>query len=269
MRKQYSELGRRLLIAAAAKSKVTYSDEQLRGVIGQLGRKTVDDAVVAVGRGELSAADAIKAMFPGVELQPVAAAARPKNRYAQAPTEEGWFALAKGLGMKFRLPGARQTAVATAGSDAAPSSIGVPIRGMRNDIPVTMEDGGAVPGDRVVGVLESNGGIRVFQIHSPHLKDYESARWIDVTWDVDPDKPERFPARISVTVVNEPGTLAEVATVIAEAGGNIDNLRMLRRAADFTEMLIELEVFDIAHLNTILAGLRAKAVVSAADRVFG
>ena len=99
MRKQYSELGRRLLIAAAAKSKVTYSDEQLRGVIGQLGRKTVDDAVVAVGRGELSAADAIKAMFPGVELQPVAAAARPKNRYAQAPTEEGWFALAKGLGM--------------------------------------------------------------------------------------------------------------------------------------------------------------------------
>ena len=101
------------------------------------------------------------------------------------------------------------------------------------------------------------------------MQDYESARWIDVTWDVNPDKPERFPARIMVTVVNEPGTLAEVAKVIGEAGGNIDTLRMARRAADFTEMVINLEVFDVSHLNAILMGLKAKSVVSAAERVFG
>ena len=86
---------------------------------------------------------------------------------------------------------------------------------------------------------------------------------------MNPEKPERFPARISVTVVNAPGTLAEVATVIGEADGNIDSLRMARRAPDFTEMLIDLEVYDITHLNTILTGLRAKIVVSAAERVFG
>ncbi len=272
-RKQYCELGRRLLIAAAAKFKLAYEDEHLRGVLGRLGHKTLDDALAAVGRQELAADDVIQAMFPGV----ITVAAKPsteRGRTAGLATasEEGWFALAKGLGLKFRMPGVRPTPKDTAaanGSLQPGAPAGIQIRALRNDIPVTMEDGGAVPGDRVVGVLDGGAGIRIFQIHSPRLQDYESARWIDVNWDVDPNKPERFPARISVTAANAPGTLAEVAKVIGEAGGNIDTLRMARRAADFTEMVINLEVFDIAHLNAILAGLKAKAVVSVAERVFG
>ena len=145
----------------------------------------------------------------------------------------------------------------------------IPIRGMKNDIPVTWEEGGAIPGDRIVGVLTDNEGIRVFQIHSPRLADYEHARWIDVTWDIDPEKPERFQAKIKVTVLNKPGTLAEVAKVIGEADGNIDSLRMTRSAADFTDMLIELEVWDLTHLNEIIAGLKIKPAVSKAERVFG
>ena len=144
----------------------------------------------------------------------------------------------------------------------------VPIRGLRNDVPVKFEEGGAVPGDRIVGVLDGKEGIRIFQIHSPKLKDYEHERWIDVTWDVDPDNPERFPAKISVTALNEPGTLAQIAQLIGEVDGNIDNLRMVRRAADFTEMLIELEVWDLDHLGQIISGLKSKSVVSSVERVF-
>ena len=44
---------------------------------------------------------------------------------------------------------------------------------------------------------------------------------------------------------------------------------MVRRAKDFTEMLIELEVWDLDHLTQIIAGLKAKAVVSSVERVFG
>ena len=28
-------------------------------------------------------------------------------------------------------------------------------------------------------------------------------RWIDVTWDIDEDNPQRFPAKIAVTAMNE------------------------------------------------------------------
>ena len=65
----------------------------------------------------------------------------------------------------------------------------MPIRGVSKDGPVTYEEGGAVPGDRIVGVLMPEGGIRIFQIHSPRLKEFEHERWVDVTWDIDPEKP--------------------------------------------------------------------------------
>ena len=44
---------------------------------------------------------------------------------------------------------------------------------------------------------------------------------------------------------------------------------MVRTAPDFTEMLIDLEVWDIKHLNTIVSQLRAKSVVSKVERLSG
>ncbi len=271
-RRQLAELGRRLLVAASAQNHVMYEDEQLRGVLAILGQKTVDDVAVAVGSAKLPAIDVIRAMFPNSALHgDVVADMRPKSRYSVAGSDEGWFGLAKGFGMKFRMPGAVGGIKSTHTNEqnGSAASVGIPIRGLRNDLAVTFDDGGAVPGDRVVGVLDGSGGLRIFQIHAPRLQDFETARWIDVNWDIDAEKPERFPARLNVTVVNAPGSLAKVATVIGEADGNIDSLRMVRRAPDFTEMLIDLEVYDIAHLNAILAGLRAQPVVSASERVFG
>ena len=61
-----------------------------------------------------------------------------------------------------------------------------------NDLPVTFDPGGAVPGDRIVGVLMPGEGIRIFQIHSPKLREYEHEGWIDVTWDVDPERRSVF-----------------------------------------------------------------------------
>ena len=88
-------------------------------------------------------------------------------------------------------------------------------------------------------------------------------------WDIDERTPQRFPARIAVQSVNEPGTLAQIAQVIAEHDGNIDNIRMTRRSPDFTDCTIDLEVYDLKHLNAIIAQLRAKKVVAAAERVNG
>jgi guanosine-3',5'-bis(diphosphate) 3'-pyrophosphohydrolase len=139
---------------------------------------------------------------------------------------------------------------------------------VRSDMPVTFEEGGAVPGDRIVGIMTPGEGIRIFQIHSPRLKDYEHERWIDVTWDVDQDAPERFPAKLQVTALNEPGTLAQIAQTIGEADGNIDNVRMLRRARDFTEMAIDVEVWDLDHLTQIMNGLKTRSVISKVERVF-
>jgi (p)ppGpp synthase/HD superfamily hydrolase len=93
-------------------------------------------------------------------------------------------------------------------------------------------------------------------------------RWIDLRWDAE-DTPRRFPVRIDVQSVNEPGSLAQIAQVIAEHDGNIDNIHMARRAPDFTDVTIDLEVYDLKHLTAILAQLRAKPMVAKAERVNG
>ncbi len=264
LRKQYCELGRRLLTARLEAVDVEYDDELLAAALPRLSQKSVEEALAAVGRNELAMEDVLKVVAPNIADESGGTGHyRPRNRYDHGQGQEGWFNLAKVIGLKFRF-------AANAGERAEDNraDMGVPIRGIKNDLPVTFEEGGAVPGERIVGVLMPGEGIKIFQIHSPRLKDFEQQRWIDVTWDMDPSRPERFPARIMVCALNEPGSLAEIAKVIGEADGNIDNLRMIQRAADFTEMLIEIEVWDLAHLTRIMAGLRGKPMVSKVERVF-
>jgi GTP pyrophosphokinase len=262
LRRQYSGLGRRLVESAFERAGQEYADEKLEKGLRRLTQKSLDEVFAAVGRGELPTVDVLRASIPDAEV--VGPVARPRPARQRGHGEEGWFNIAKGLGLKFRWPGSAENGAASKDRHAQH----VPIRGVRNDVPVTFEEGGAVPGDRIVGVLTEGEGIRIFQIHSPRLKEYEHERWIDVTWDVDPDAPERFPARLAVTALNEPGTLAQIAQQIGEADGNIDNVRMLRRAPDFTEMSIDVEVWDLNHLTRIIAGLRGKSVVSKVERVF-
>jgi GTP pyrophosphokinase len=261
LRRQYSELGRRLLQARFERAGVGYTDESIKKALPRLSQRTVEDALAAVGRNELAVGDVLRAVAPAAaaDADKAVASYKPKKRHNYGQGQEGWFNLSKVMGLKFRVAGA---------SEAAAKPGGLPIRGLRNDVPVSFEEGGAVPGDRVVGVMTPGQGIRIFQIHSPRLKNFEHEGWIDVTWDIDPDNPERFPAKLLVTALNEPGSLAQIAQVIGEADGNIDNLHMVRRAPDFTEMMIEVEVWDLEHLNNIIAGLKAKAVVSKVERSF-
>ncbi|HYH70260.1 MAG TPA: RelA/SpoT AH/RIS domain-containing protein, partial [Methyloceanibacter sp.] len=254
------KLGREILTRAFARRGKTFADAAIAGVLGRLSQKTTDDAIAAVGRGELSSLDVVNAVFPGETAD------APKRRRKVQRTDEGWFGLGKVIGLKFRWPGSSGRA-----KGAGPAQNGIPIRGLSGDLPVSFADAGAVPGDRIVGILTPRQGITIYPIHAEGLKafDEEPERWIDVTWDIDENDPQRFPARIAVTVLNEPGSLAQVATVIGEAEGNIDNIKLTSQSADYTDMVIDLEVWDLKHLNDIIAGLRARDVVSDASRVSG
>lgn len=256
-RRKYAELGRRLLVAEFERVGADYSDDLIKKALPKIGYKTLDETFAAIGRDELAVETVTKTAAP--EAVP-ADTYKPTRRFGRAKGQEGWFNIANAMrSLKFR------------GEDVA-SRLGgagsIAIKGAKSDMPVTFDEGGAVPGDRIVGVLMPGQGIRIFQIHSPKLENYQHENWIDVTWDVDPKAEERFPALISVAAPNRPGSLAQIAQVIGETGGNIDNLKMIRRAPDFTELRIGLEVWDLAHLNHIIAGLKSKAIVSKVTRVF-
>jgi RelA/SpoT family (p)ppGpp synthetase len=251
-RVQYAELGRRIVERLCQRAKREYSDEKLTGALPRLARASIDDVFVAVGRGEMRPSDVARAMYPDYKEERISAVRAPKS-------ESGWFGLKKAKAVQFKVPDADQSSP-------------IPIRGINSDLPVRFApNGGAVPGDRIVGILNPGEGITIYPIQSSTLKDFEETpeRWLDVRWDMDERTPQRFPARIAIQSLNEPGTLAQIATVIAEHDGNIDNISMERRSPDFTDCIIDLEVYDLKHLNAIIAQLRAKKVVAAADRVTG
>jgi (p)ppGpp synthase/HD superfamily hydrolase len=156
--------------------------------------------------------------------------------------------------------------------DGETTQLAIPIRGISGELPVQFApESGAVPGDRIVGILTPGEGITVYPIESQALKEFDDQpeRWLDVRWDINPDDPVRFPARIVLTSLNEPGSLAQIAQVIADNDGNIDNIKMIRKGADFHDILIDLEVWDLKHLNRIINQLKQKPIISSVGRATG
>ncbi|MCA6099259.1 RelA/SpoT family protein [Bradyrhizobium australafricanum] len=246
VRDQYAGLGRRIVDRLFARAKIEYADDKLKGALPRLARSSIEDVMASVGRGEIKASDVARAMYPDYKEERLV-------RYGAK----------KGLAAKLKTQNPPHPARAT--------SV-IPVRGINSDLPVKFApNGGAVPGDRIVGIVTPGEGITIYPIQSPALKDFEEEpeRWLDVRWDIDETMPQRFPARILVHNVNEPGSLAQIATVIAEHDGNIDNIHMSRQSPDFTELTIDLEVYDLKHLSAIIAQLRAKAVVARVERVNG
>lgn len=246
VRDQYASLGRRIVERLFVRAKMEYSDDQLKGALPRLARTSIDDVMASVGRGELRAADVARAMYPDYKEERIGrfSANNKKSTADKVRTPDG---------------AARFTSI-------------ISIGGVDSDLPIKFApNGGAVPGDRIVGIVTPGEGITIYPIQSPALKDFEEEpeRWVDVRWDIDKSSPQRFPARLFLQNVNEPGSLAQIAQVIADHDGNIDNISMHRRSPDFTEQTIDLGVYDLKHLSAIINQLRAKAVVAKVERVNG
>lgn len=249
VRRQYKGLGRQILERAFERSGQVFEDEALTAALPRLSRGSVDEVLTAVGRGEMFSDDVLRAVHPE---------ARPGKE--ASGSGGGWFGLKRASRLIFK----------DAAGEEKPSAI--PIRGQKGDLPVQFAPrGGAVPGDRIVGIRMPGEGITVYPIQSPDLSafDKEPERWVDVRWDVDGQGTERFPAQIIVTSVNEPGSLGIITTLIGESGANIDNIAFLTDAPDFNDIMIDLDVYDLKHLTMLISKLRAQSVVSKVERVYG
>lgn len=253
-RAQFMGFGRQIVQRAFERANLAFSEEKLKAALPRLAQSAVEDVLAGVGRGEIYAGDVVKAVHPEF---------REERKAGPAPVRgEGWFGLKQASGMVFRVPG----------QSAAQAEPAIPIRGLNGDLPVRFApNGGAVPGDRIVGILHPGEGITVYPIQSPDLTafDDQPERWLDVRWDIDESRRDLFPARILVTAINEPGALGEVATLIGETGANIDDISFQSHSPDFRDMTIDIAVWDVKHLNAILAQLRLKAIVNKVERVNG
>ena len=250
VRAQYSGLGRQIVVRAFERAKHTFSEDKLRAALHRLARPSIEDVFASVGRGEMFSGDIVKAVYPDFKEERKAGAGPDKG-------DAGWFGLSKAENLRFKFPD---------------KSDSIPIRGLGGDLPVRFApNGGAVPGDRIVGILTPGEGITIYPIQSPALMAFDDKpeRWLDVRWDIDIARKELFPAQLEITAINEPGCLAAIATAIGDHGANIDDVHIVARSPDFREMIIDVEVWDLKQLHAIISHLRGQPVVSHVERVNG
>ena len=238
-RKQFAGLGREIVEKLLAKVERPFSEKELAAAMPRLGHKNLEDALAAVGRGDLSGVDVLRAMglsFNDQQLKELRRKTAPKKGEANL-------------------------------------ELSIPVRGVARNTALTISPAtGAVPGERIVGIITPGKGITIYPIFAKALEQFDNQpeRWVDLAWDAAAAE-KRFPARLSVTILNEVGSLASVAQVISEGGGNIDALQMLPRegARDFFDLDMTVEVHDLKHLNDIMAGLRGCDSVSSVSRATG
>ncbi|WP_395685756.1 RelA/SpoT family protein [Aestuariivirga sp.] len=236
-RKQFAGLGREIVEKMLAKLGKTYVEKEVVTALPRLGHRNREDALAAIGRGELSAIDLMKAMGLVIDDSKLSELRR-------------------------RSP-ARKTE----------PHLSVPVRGVARTTALRISpETGAVPGERIVGILVPGEGITIYPIFAKALEQFDNQpeRWVDLAWDTG-SEDQRFPARIRVTILNEVGALAQVTQSISDLGGNIDALQMVARegARDFFDLDVTLEVIDLKHLNGIMDSLRGKTAVSDVNRKTG
>jgi GTP diphosphokinase / guanosine-3',5'-bis(diphosphate) 3'-diphosphatase len=240
-RDAYIERGRELVQRALQKAGRARGDKALAPVVAQLRQKSVEDLLAAVGEGTVTVRQVAEALDPSQKpdrREQLDQKVVPLRRVRAVPPEE----------------------LEDEPLDGLPAGTAYSLAGCCHP----------VPGDPIVGIVRTGKGVTVHQAACGQLArlDQEPERWLDLAWNTR-GRRLRAAARLSVMVLNQPGSLGTVSTVIGRHGANITDVHIGRRAPDVYEMILDVEVDNLEQLHQIMAALRATAAVSSVERAGG
>lgn len=236
-RREYTVLGKAMVQKLFKHEGRDFSEKILEAALEHFNKKHIEDFYSEVGEGLISRQHVSDHLFP-------------KKKTA-----------ADALSKLFR----RKATVSNLKREA------VPIRGL---IPgMAMHFAGCchpIPGDHIGGVVTTGKGVTIHTDDCDKFMEIEKnepERVLDVSWDSSVNEgKEAYVGRVKAIVSHETGGLATLANAIAKDMGNITNIKIITRASDFFEILIDIEVHDVNHLNNIIANLRSQPIIQSIDR---
>lgn len=227
---QYSKLGSQIIDRLLLKYSMDNKNIDMNSVCSKFGMNSIEDLNAKIGRGEINNDLLLKALNLDKEKITNKLSIIKKNTYKHS----------------------------------------LPIRGIDSDLPVKFSDNSRiVPGDHIFGILVPGEGITIHSKYSKKSQIFNDKleNWIDLTWDVDAEKKERFSGRIIVDCANEVGALAKISQVIGFNNANIENLILATRSKDFYKLDIDIGVWNLSHLNKIISALRKLSVIHRVKRI--
>lgn len=237
-REEFVRLGRATLDQTFERAGKSRKDVSLKPALERFVCANEEELFDALGRGRVTPSQVLDVMFPGLKAS---------DREAATATR--------------RIEGGKSARLYVRGGGLTP---GISLHFAPCCSPV--------PGDRIVGIMEpETSGLMIHTIDCARLAEFEDREdlWRDLQWTPEAERNTVSQARLTATIRNAPGVLGQACTVIGEVGGNIVNLMMHRRQADFFDVDFDIEVKDARHLIHIAAALRANPSVETVDRAKG
>ena len=125
-----------------------------------------------------------------------------------------------------------------------------------------------IPGDPILGYINKDRGLIIHTHDCSTIKKYnlDPERWVDVEWE--PNSDILYKVSLSVLVANETGMLAKMASAIAVASSNIENVSVEESdGSNFVNINFVVQVKNRLHLAEVIRSLRKITKVSRISRL--
>jgi len=230
---EFSRVGRSMLQKAFSESNKRLQKRVLNKIPQLFSVQKIEDIFAQIGEGRLQPELVLEKLYPDL--------AKSKKRVKTAGDVKGsWTKKNKPL---------------------------LTIRGVNSGVAITTARCcHPLPGEDIVGIFTTGKGVTVHRVDCSTLVDFNDMPelWMDVGWEH--EGPRRVLGRLNTVLSHEPGALAAVATVIGQQGGNISDIHLTDRSADFFSFKLDLEVKNVEHMRTIIAVLQANNFVESVER---
>ena len=229
--KEYSILGLKILKHFFSKNNKDFDEPNLKQTLDLFKLSTIEDLYFNIGKGNFDPLKVLHAIYPSLKK------IRKKSNFENFKKEKKNPIPLKGL-----LPG-------------------LAINYSKCCCPM--------PGDKIAGVIIKGKGIAIHTTDCNDIGKYLKKVIIFLSWDNKKVGLENYVGRVKIIILNEPGSLGEIASAIGNNKGNIINLKLTSRKKTFFEMLVDIKVKNLNHFTNIIASIRSLDSVSSANRIKG
>jgi guanosine-3',5'-bis(diphosphate) 3'-pyrophosphohydrolase len=233
-RERAIEIGRKLIEKEARKYRIALKeikDEELTRIASGYGLGKGDDLMAGIGYGKYSARQVLARLLPA----------------GATPSIAG----------DIEAEGLTSGSIASAVRRVFGGNNAITVRGQGDMLVYRARCCNPIRGESIVGYITRGKGVAVHSANCPNVTNllYEPERKIDVEWARDESTPTAYPVKLTVFCDDRFGMLKSITGVIGDAKSNIRNIAA-RTENSQASVEVVLDISDLKHLESIIAGLR-------------
>ena len=216
--------------------KTSINDEDLLPIAENMGFKTTEDLLAAIGFGNLMSKDVMQYLLPENVIDDFEKRENSRiRRFLRRITKR--------------------------------SSAGIKIKGHDEKLVRFAKCCDPIPGDPVTGFITRGKGISIHAKDCANISEFlnQNEQLLEVVWD-DSESKELHPVPLSLEAKDEPGVLAEISAAIAKCNANIAWLSA-KTQKQIAGIQLEVQVYDLKHLKRVTKSIRKLNTIKSVNRL--